>query len=133
MFHCLIFQLLVPAYLNIWYIYLDSKVEVTTNMLVNCTAATNISNGTFGLNYTINESTIQYHSNQYSRGNVLQISVVAKIAIVCLCATIFVLGVTGNAAVCFVIGNYVLKRYSINFFLLMFIFLSQADTTDFQS
>ena len=60
-------------------------------------------NGTLGQNQTANNNTCKQQRMQ--NAPIVSMPEEARIFLICLYATIFILGLTGNALVCYVIGK----------------------------
>ena len=85
-------------------------------MSINTTTATCITNSTLSFNETGTNITCGEIERYYGTLSGPWLPVEARIFLICLYATIFLLGVTGNAVVCYVIGNFHIKsRKTIDF------------------
>ena len=72
-------------------------------MSLNNSAVPCIFNGTLSQNYTTNNNTCKQQSKQ--NAPIVSMPEEARIFLICLYATMFILGFTGNALVCYVIGK----------------------------
>ena len=72
-----------------------------------------VTNGTQELNRTEENATCNQLQQQDAHINALLVPAEARICLICFYVTIFLLGVTGNAVVCWVIGEEFIILYMI--------------------